>query len=83
MLRKHCHESQKDWDDGVPRILFATRGTVQVSLGFSPAEPVFGHEVMGPLKILKEHLVMPERGQKYSRVSKIASTSPALWQEMP
>nr|XP_033958099.1 uncharacterized protein LOC117460658 [Pseudochaenichthys georgianus] len=25
MLRKHCHESHKDWDDGVPLVLFAAR----------------------------------------------------------
>lgn len=60
MLCKFCHESQKDWDEGVPLVLFATREAVQESLGFSPAELVLGHEVRGPLKVLKEQLVIPE-----------------------
>lgn len=50
MLRKYCHKSQRDWDDGVPFVLFAAREAVQESLGFSPAELVFGHEVRGPFK---------------------------------
>lgn len=50
MLRKHCRESQKDWDDGVPFVLFAAREAVQESLGFSPAELAFGHEVRGSFK---------------------------------
>nr|XP_033942279.1 uncharacterized protein LOC117449038 isoform X4 [Pseudochaenichthys georgianus] len=61
MLIKHCHESHKDWDDGVPLVLFAAREAVQESLGFSPAELVFGHEVRGPLRVLKEHLIMPTK----------------------
>ncbi|XP_037615670.1 uncharacterized protein LOC119482245 [Sebastes umbrosus] len=59
MLRKHCHDSQKDWDDGIPLLMFAAREAVQESLGFSPAQLVFGHEVRGPLKVLKEQLVSP------------------------
>ncbi|KAI3351357.1 hypothetical protein L3Q82_005905 [Scortum barcoo] len=35
---------QRDWDEGVPLVLFAAREAVQESLGFSPAELVFGHE---------------------------------------
>lgn len=35
-------------------MLFATREAVQDSLGFSPAQLVFGHNVCGPLKLLKE-----------------------------
>ena len=40
LLRKYCLDSEKDWDEGVPLILFAARETVQESLGFSPAELV-------------------------------------------
>lgn len=40
----------KDWDDGIPLLMFAAREAVQESLGFSPAQLVFGHEVRGPLK---------------------------------
>ncbi|XP_030271730.1 uncharacterized protein LOC115581049 isoform X3 [Sparus aurata] len=60
MLRKFCFDSQKDWDDGVPFVLFAAREAVQESLGFSPMNLVFGHQVRGPLKVLKEQLVTLE-----------------------
>ena len=55
--------NKRDWDDSVPLVMFATREAVQESLGFSPAELVFGHEVRGPLKVLKE-LVVPEKKVK-------------------
>ena len=54
MIRKFCDEFQKDWDMGVHLVLFAARDAVQESLGFSPFELIFGHEVRGPLKLLKE-----------------------------
>uniref|UniRef100_A0A3B1IMD5 Gypsy retrotransposon integrase-like protein 1 n=1 Tax=Astyanax mexicanus TaxID=7994 RepID=A0A3B1IMD5_ASTMX len=54
MLRKYCFESGREWDEGVPLVLFAVREAVQDSLGFSPAELVFGHTVRGPLKLLKD-----------------------------
>ena len=54
MIRTYCLEFQKDWDEGVHLLLFATREAVQESLGFSPFELVFGHSVRGPLKLLKE-----------------------------
>ncbi|KAI3376797.1 hypothetical protein L3Q82_000078 [Scortum barcoo] len=64
-LGKHSSQhSKRDWDEGVPLVLFAAREAVQESLGFSPAELVFGHEVRGPLKVLKEHLVMPKTSVK-------------------
>ncbi len=58
MLRKHCLDMARDWDEGVPLVLFAVRETVQESLSFSPAELVFGHQVRGPLKVLKEHMLL-------------------------
>uniref|UniRef100_A0A3B3BUU0 Gypsy retrotransposon integrase-like protein 1 n=1 Tax=Oryzias melastigma TaxID=30732 RepID=A0A3B3BUU0_ORYME len=61
MLRKHCCDSEKTWDDSIPFVLFAAREAVQSSLGFSPAELVFGHEVRGPLKMLKETLISPTK----------------------
>ncbi|KAL1251837.1 hypothetical protein QQF64_019633 [Cirrhinus molitorella] len=35
MLRKYCLETSKDWDEGIPLVLFAVRESVQESLGFS------------------------------------------------
>ncbi len=57
MMRAYCIESGKDWAEGLPLLLFAVRGTKQESLGFSPAELVFGHTVRGPLKLLSEQFL--------------------------
>ena len=54
MMRSYCFDNLKDWDEGIPLLLFAVRESVQETLGFSPFELVFGHMVRGPLKILKE-----------------------------
>lgn len=59
MLRKYCLDASNDWDEGVPFVLFAVRETVQESLGFSPADLVFGHTPRGPLMVLKEHILSP------------------------
>ena len=57
MIRTYCSENKKDWDDGIHWLLFAARESVQESLGFSPFELVFGHNVRGPLKVMKEKLL--------------------------
>ncbi|XP_030835976.1 uncharacterized protein LOC115921856 [Strongylocentrotus purpuratus] len=57
MLKTYCMESEKQWDEGVPLLLFAVRDAVQESLGFSSFELVYGHSVRGPLKLLKERLL--------------------------
>ena len=57
MLRKYCRDTQADWDEGVPLVFFAVRETVQESLGFSPADLVFGHTPRGPLQVLKENIL--------------------------
>ena len=57
VLRKYVMESGRDWDEGVPLALFAVRGVVQESLGFSPAELLFGHTVRGPLGVLRDQLM--------------------------
>lgn len=53
-LRIYCEEMGIGWDEAVPLALFALRDAVQESKGFSPFELVYGHEVRGPLKMLKE-----------------------------
>ena len=57
MIRTYCHETEKDWDEGIHLLLFAARDTIQESLGFSPFDLVFGHVVRGPLKCLKETIL--------------------------
>uniref|UniRef100_A0A669CLV6 Gypsy retrotransposon integrase-like protein 1 n=1 Tax=Oreochromis niloticus TaxID=8128 RepID=A0A669CLV6_ORENI len=54
MLKKYCHDTGRSWDEDVPFVLFAIRDAKQGSLGFSPAALVFGCDVRGPLKVLKE-----------------------------
>ena len=54
MMRSCCFGNHKDWDKGIPLLLFAARNPVQETLGFSPFELVFGHVICGPLKMLKE-----------------------------
>jgi hypothetical protein len=54
MMRCYCMEHGKDWDEGIPMFLFATREVTQESLGFSPFDLVYGHTVRGPLKLLKD-----------------------------
>lgn len=45
-------------------MLFACCEVVQKSIGFSPGELMFGHEMRGPLKVLKERLITPENDAK-------------------
>lgn len=59
MLRKYCLQTENDWDEGIPFLLFAAREANQESLGFSPAELVFGHTPRGPLKSLKDRFLAP------------------------
>ena len=54
LLTRYCSEHGKDWDTGIPFVLYAIRSTCQESLGYSPNELLFGREVRGPLKLLKE-----------------------------
>ena len=54
MIRSYCFDTEKNWDEGIHLLLFAVRESVQGSLGFSPFKLVFGHNVCGPLKLLKE-----------------------------
>lgn len=55
MLRKYYLEHEKNWDKGLPFVLFATRESPSESLGFFPFELLFGHDVRGPMKLLKEY----------------------------
>ena len=54
MIRAYVEQHEKDWDVGLPLLMFAARESVQESLGFSPFDLVFGHYVRCPLKLLKE-----------------------------
>ena len=54
MLRKFVNETGSDWDQWLPYLLFAYREVPQASTGFSPFELLYGHEVRGPLALLRD-----------------------------
>lgn len=54
MLRRLPKVELVDWDRMLPYLLFAYREVPQESTGFSPFELLYGHQVRGPLDILKE-----------------------------
>lgn len=74
MFRTYCYDSAKEWDDGLPLLLFAVRETTQESLGFSPADLVFGHTVRGPLKLLREQLGCGTTAPKQQNVLEYVSS---------
>ncbi|XP_050802887.1 uncharacterized protein LOC127047952 [Gopherus flavomarginatus] len=49
MIRKFINEFSNNWDLVLQQLLFAYRAVPHPSLGFSPFELVYGHEVKGPL----------------------------------
>ena len=78
MIKKYVLDYGPDWEAGLPLLLFAARSTVQESLGFSPAELVFGHDVRGPIKMLKEQWLdaNPEGLDIPQKINRIK----AIWQ---
>ena len=61
MIRSHCFDTERDWDEGVQLLLFAVTESVQESFGFSPFEKVFGHTVRGYLKLFKSEISRTRR----------------------
>ena len=54
MLRRMSAERPKDWDRYIEPLLFAYREVPSASTGFSPFELLYGHNVRGPMEILRE-----------------------------
>ncbi|XP_068215900.1 uncharacterized protein [Palaemon carinicauda] len=54
-LTKYCLDHVEEWDKDLPLLLFALRSAPSESLGFSPFQMVYGHNVRGPLDLLREH----------------------------
>ncbi|XP_047741136.1 uncharacterized protein LOC125179399 [Hyalella azteca] len=57
MLKKMTEEQPEDWDRYLQPLLFAYREVPQLSTGFAPFELLFGHEVRGPLFLIKEKIL--------------------------
>ena len=54
LIKKYCLETKDEWDEGIPFLLFAYRECPQESLGYSPFELLYGRQIRGPLKVLKD-----------------------------
>ena len=50
----YCGDTEKELDEGVHLVLFATQEAVQDSLEFSQFELIFRQDMCGPLKLIKE-----------------------------
>ena len=61
MIKTYVQENKKDWDVGLPFLMFAARTSIHDALGFSPADLVFGHSPRSPLKLLKDQCFKTEK----------------------
>ena len=68
VLLTMCAERPNDWDKYLPALLFAVREIPQESLGFSPFELLYGHNVRGLMQILRE-LWSVEETDKHARLT--------------
>ena len=57
MLKTYSNENERIWDTLCPMLIFAVRDTVQDSIGYSPFQMIFTHNVRSPLSILKEQVL--------------------------
>lgn len=54
LLRAYCVQLDRDWEEGLPWMMLAAREVVQESMGFSPNDLVFGHNVRGLLSVFQQ-----------------------------
>lgn len=57
MIKAYSVQHPGDWDAALPLLLFALRDSFSEATGFTPFDLVFGHEVHGPLRMVKERLI--------------------------
>lgn len=77
MLKTYSIKFPGDWDVALPFLLFAMRDSVSESTGFTPFELVFGHEVRGPLKMVKEQFLRQKPGE--SVLQYVSDVKDRLW----
>ena len=56
MLKKATTD-KRDWDLYLPYVLFAYRQTPHTVTGFSPFQLIYGHNVRGPLEVLRDNWI--------------------------
>ncbi|XP_042320340.1 uncharacterized protein LOC121929090 [Sceloporus undulatus] len=84
MIRKFVEEHSNDWDLALQQFLFAYRSVPHPSLGFSPFELVYGHEVKGPLQLVRRQWEGDQPSQQTNVVdfvTKLQNTLRSAWQE--
>ena len=63
MMRTYCVQYESEWDEAVPNLLFAIRDSVNDSLGYTPFELVYGHQVRNPVQMLRENWLCNEKSE--------------------
>ena len=57
MLRTFCGTHGRDWERGIPLLLFSVRSVPQESLGYNPFQSACGNDFREPIQLLKEKLM--------------------------
>ena len=52
MLAKTISDNQKDWDQHIPKLMFAYRTTIHKSTGYNPFHVTFGQSPILPVDIM-------------------------------
>ncbi|XP_068241889.1 uncharacterized protein [Palaemon carinicauda] len=89
MLRTYCCENEKEWDVYIPMLLFAVRDSVHSSLGYSPFQLVYVHQVRSPMEVIKNQLISDEKDsitlqemkEKIKKIWKVAHENLEMVQE--
>ncbi|XP_064102686.1 uncharacterized protein LOC135212849 [Macrobrachium nipponense] len=89
MLRTYCCENEKEWDVYIPMLLFAIRDSVHSSLGYSPFQLVYVHQVRSPMEVIKNQLISDEKDsitlqemkEKIKKIWKVAHENLKVVQE--
>ncbi len=78
MLRCYCMQEEKDWDLGIPYVIFAARDARQESLGFSPFQLVYGHTPRGPLRLVRDSWIHETKSDNL--LNYVSKVKDRLWQ---
>ncbi|XP_068245448.1 uncharacterized protein [Palaemon carinicauda] len=89
MLRTYCCENEKEWDVFIPMLLFAVCDSVHSSLGYSPFQLVYVHQVRSPMEVIKNQLISDEKDsitlqemkEKIKKIWKVAHENLEMVQE--
>eukprot|EP00745_Piridium_sociabile_P042744 TRINITY_DN8657_c0_g1_i1.p1 TRINITY_DN8657_c0_g1~~TRINITY_DN8657_c0_g1_i1.p1 ORF type:complete len:1461 (-),score=280.53 TRINITY_DN8657_c0_g1_i1:179-4561(-) len=60
MLRRLATEKPQEWDRWIPAALFAYREVPQATTGYSPFQMLYGREVRGITKVIKDMWLEPD-----------------------